>query len=105
MTRNDRGWIFVRKRNDARNLIEYQAGAYLGDKTFIRSTNKYFYNDSNEMFEDYYDYWSFKTDASLIQLITDKLYAAINFAYMRTWYRERSILQGQEKQTTPAHIQ
>jgi len=90
--RNDWGIIVdQRDRNDIRNTLTHQIGAFIGDKTFIKSENKVYWNDSNELFLDFYDYVSYKTKASLTRLITNKLYGTASFAYQYRSYDQRSV--------------
>lgn len=90
-SRNDWGTIRLRNRKDRRNTVFHQLGAYLGDRTFIKTENRAYLNDSNELFLDYYDYRVLRTKASITHLITDKLYESVNFAYQYKAFFKRSV--------------
>ncbi|MBL7069435.1 MAG: hypothetical protein ISS34_06215 [Candidatus Omnitrophica bacterium] len=90
-TRNSRGVMLDRDRGDKRNTVFYQLGAYIGDKTFLKSETSAFINESNELFLDYYDYRSLKTKLTLAHLITDKLYGMTSFTYQYKAYYKRSV--------------
>ncbi len=90
-TRNAHGFFRLGDRDDTRNTVMHQFGLFLGDKTFVRTENKFYYNDSNEQYLKYYDYKAFKTKATLTHLITDKLYTSANFAYQYKAYDKRGV--------------
>lgn len=90
-TKNSQGNDMTRKREDYRNGLAHEFGVYLGDRTFIKSENMAYYNDSNELFLDFYDYRAFKTKASIAHLITDKFYESVSFAYQYKAYDKRGI--------------
>jgi len=90
-TRNDRGVILARDRSDRRNTVFHQLGLYLGDKTFVKTENRAYLNDSNELFIDYYDYRALKSKVTVAHLLTDKLYGTASFAYQYKAYFKRSV--------------
>ena len=55
-------------------------------------------NDSNMVFQDYYDYEGLNAAVSYTQIITEKLYAAVSVNYMRTSYKSRKVSAGDETQ-------
>ncbi len=95
-TRNSGGILRTEKRDDNRNTISHQTGIYMGERIFIRADNRFFFNDSNEYYLDWFDYWSFKTRGSLTYLLTDKIYGVGSFAYMHTSFYKRGISDGDE---------
>jgi hypothetical protein len=94
--RNNRGVVVTeRGRSDIRNTVAHQVGVFMDNKTFLKTENKYYFNDSNELFLDFYDYHAFKTKTSLTRILTNKLYGSASFAYQRKMYTQRSV-GGQE---------
>lgn len=89
--RNNLGSFRLGDREDTRNTVVHQLGLYIGDKTFLKTENKLYYNDSNEAYLDYYDYRALKTKATVTHLITDKLYGSANFAYQYKAYNKRGV--------------
>jgi hypothetical protein len=90
-TRNDDGYRFLGNRKDTRNTIEHQLGFYPIDRTFIRTDNTIYFNNSNDPYLDYYDYMVLKTKATIVHLITDSLYGSVNGGYQYKSYRNRSL--------------
>ena len=97
-TRARDGFRRLGKRKDWRNTIEHQLGYYLFDKTFIRANNTLYFNNSNEPFLSYYDYYALKSKATVIHLITDKLYGSANVGYQYKRYDNRNISDGDDNQ-------
>lgn len=89
--RNAAGILLPAHRRDERNAVFYQLGAFIGDKTFVKSETKGYLNDSNEKFLDYYDYRALKTKVSVAHLMTDKLYGLASFAYQYKGYNKRGV--------------
>ncbi len=90
-TQNSMGYMFLRDRDDIRNSIVHKTGIFMGNKTFLRTENRFYYNESNELFLDYYDYRAFKSKVSIIRLINKKLYGLANFAYQYKAYIQRGV--------------
>ncbi|MEA3305584.1 MAG: hypothetical protein U9R52_02085, partial [Candidatus Omnitrophota bacterium] len=89
-TRNRGGVFRLGDREDTRNTFEHQLGLYLTDRTFVETENSIYFNNSNELYLDYYDYTSVKTKAGVVHLITDKLYGSANAGYQYKAYKNRS---------------
>ncbi len=94
-SRNSRGVALERDRGDIRNTVTYQLGAFMGDKTFAKLETKYYRNDSNELFLDFYDYRALKNKVSVTHILTNKIYGSTSFAHQYKWYDKRSV-GGQE---------
>jgi hypothetical protein len=78
-------------REDNRNTLEHQLGLFLTDKTLIKIENTIYFNNSNELYLDYYDYAAVKTKTTAIQLITDKLYGLVNIGYQYKTFENRNL--------------
>lgn len=76
-------------RNDTRYTGEYEAALYLWDRTKIKQVLQLYRNDSNDQFQDYYDYWAFGSRTSLVAFFTDKFYSITSFSYIRKLYDDR----------------
>jgi len=90
-TRTADGNMKLGDREDKRNAVEYELGYYLSDKTLIKSRNSFFRNNSNELYLDYYDYKALSTRASLVHIITDKIYALLDGGYQFKSYDNRVV--------------
>lgn len=90
-TRNSIGVIQLDDREDRRSAFEHQLGLDIADKTFIRADNAIYFNNSNELFLDYYDYTAVKTSATVIQLIMEELYGSVNLGYEYKRYDNRVV--------------
>jgi len=96
--RNNGGVFKFGKRNDLRNAVTHRLGLYLTDNIFLKEENEFYYNYSNEQYQEYYDYSSYITRTTLIHFMTKKLYEVANFSYQYIPYDKRSISDQQEKQ-------
>jgi len=96
--RNNGGVDSGMLRRDTRNAGEYETGFYM-DKAILKTNIEVFYNDSNYMFFDYYDYWSFRVTPSAIYMFTEKLYASGSFAYQQRRYKGRLSSENNEHVT------
>lgn len=90
-TRNRGGYFRLGDRKDTRNTLEHELGLYLTDKTLIKADNTIYFNNSNDLYLDYYDYTALKAKGTIIHLITDKLYALANVGYQYTRYKNRIV--------------
>ena len=78
-------------RFDVRNQFEHEFGVYIGNKTKFRITNQFYINKSNYAYFDFYNYYNYRFGASLIRLVTKKLYTITGFYYNRKNYMERHV--------------
>ncbi|MGB2630877.1 MAG: hypothetical protein WBD17_06610, partial [Candidatus Omnitrophota bacterium] len=82
------GQIDNANRLDDRHKFKYTFGMYF--PTFmIKCSNEVYYNDSNDMFQDYYDYWVYRVRPSIMYFLTDNLYTDVSFVYRHYWYDDR----------------
>lgn len=98
MIRNNGGAFKFGKRNDLRNAVSHQLGLYLTDNIFLKEDNEFYYNYSNEQYQEYYDSCSYLTRTTLIHFTTKKLYETANFSYQYIPYTKRTLSDKQEKQ-------
>lgn len=75
-------------RFDTRYRITYNVGVY-ADKFFIRLSNQLAKNDSNDRYQEYYDYWQYRLRPSIMYFITKKLYTDVSFTYRYKRYKDR----------------
>ena len=90
-TFNSRGVLLERDRGDVRNTFIHKVGIFMGEKTFLKLDNRFYRNNSNELFLRFYDYNAFKTKTTLTQVLTNKLYGSLNFSYQYKAYDKRSV--------------
>jgi hypothetical protein len=84
-------------RRDARDSLNYNAAAYIGNRLYIKVRNEFYRNDSNEVFEDYYDYWAYRLSPSVIYFFTEKLYAEAGLVYKYRSYKDHRSTDDIEK--------
>jgi len=75
-------------RKDSRNGFDCEFGIYF-EKAVLKLKGHIFYNESNDLYYDYYDYWSWRLKPSVILLLTNKLYTIASFAYEQRNYDDR----------------
>ena len=85
------GTLASKVRKDARNVIEYELGYYLTDKTKLKVTDKFYINNSNDQYFDYYDYINNRVGVSVVQHIFKNLYNITGFYYQRRNYDSRIV--------------
>ena len=90
-TRTQWGLVRGPKRKDDNNAVVHTIDAYIGDRTMVSATNELAHNDSNELFLDYYDYFTYGTNLEVSHLVLDNLMVSANAGYQRTAYERRSV--------------
>jgi len=75
-------------RIDDRFRIKYKIGAS-SSRAFFSLSNEYSKNDSNERYQDYYDYWVYRLRPSVMYFFTEKFYTNVGFVYKYTHYKDR----------------
>jgi hypothetical protein len=75
-------------RVDDRIRVNYTVGAYF-DRAFLRVSNEYSNNDSNDDFQQYYDYWVYRLRPSILFFFTDDIYTDVSLVYKYTRYKDR----------------
>ncbi len=85
-------------RRDMKNTFEHELGAFITKATKLRITNQFLFNESNDQFNDFYDYFSYRVGGSLIQIFTKKFYNTTSFYYKRKNYDERRCTDKQKEQ-------
>jgi len=76
-------------RRDVRYVAEYEAGMKIFANLKAKQVVKVYRNDSNDQYEDYYDYWAFSERTTLIAYLTDKLYGTTSLTYTHRWLDDR----------------
>lgn len=99
-TRNIWGFTIAEKREDDTNAFGHEVGMFIGDKTLVKATNRFIFNNSSELFLDYYNYRAYKTGGEVNHLITEKLYGSANFAYQYKEYDSRGVTHRNDEDQT-----
>lgn len=88
--RNGWGGLSGKDRVDYRNTVDYELGRYF-KKSMFKVFSEYYFNNSNDIYLDYYDYDSIRLGSSMIYLIADKM--TTYFSYYRQFkdYSDRTI--------------
>ena len=84
------GCTGTKLRHDFRNLIEHEFGAYPTDITKLKLVNQVLFNDSNDRYEDFYDYFNYRLVASAVQYFNPRLYMNTGFYYQKKNYDSRT---------------
>ncbi len=80
-----------KRRNDWRNTVEYEIGRYF-EKDWLKGFLQYYYNDSNEKYQNYFDYDSYKLGASLTHLFNDKVSGYLSGYWQKRFFRTRTLV-------------
>lgn len=73
------------RRIDMRNRLRYKVGGTV-KKALLTVENEYYWNESNDARDDFYDYQVWKMTTSASGNITEKLYASLSYAYEQKNY-------------------
>ncbi|MDD5496334.1 MAG: hypothetical protein PHP46_04450 [Candidatus Omnitrophica bacterium] len=79
-------------RADLRNTFDYEVGLYMFD-SLIKVNNQIYRNDSDDQYEDYYDYNSYRLGCSIVHMFTDKFYSIGSFYWQKKFYDSRQSSQ------------
>ncbi|MDP8299657.1 MAG: hypothetical protein P9L88_07150 [Candidatus Tantalella remota] len=82
------GFISDKDRFDKRVRFKYNLG-YFSENFFVGLSNEFARNDSNDTFEQYYDYWLYRLRPSIMYFFTDKFYTDLSLVYKYTHYKDR----------------
>lgn len=75
-------------RADSRHTFEHELGLYIFD-SLVKVTNQFYINESNDQYQDYYDYNSYRLGGSLIHIFTEKFYSIASFYWQKKYYDDR----------------
>lgn len=75
-------------RIDNRIRVKYTVG-WFQEKFFFRMSNEFSRNDSNDLFQQYYDWWHYRLRPSLMYFFTEKLYTDVSLVYKYIHYKDR----------------
>ena len=78
-------------RRDYRHGVEYSLGAFLMNKLFFRLRAKFSINDSNALFQDYYDYKSYDISPYFNYKISEKYSLSLSVMMTKTDYIDRLV--------------
>ena len=78
------------RRDDVRNRLRYKVGATV-KQTLLTMENEYYWHDSNDNRDDFYDYQVWKITGSASGNVTKKLYASGSFAYEQKNYSSHKV--------------
>lgn len=92
---SDRSGVALKKR---RHSIRYNLQFPLGEKTTFKVKQRGSRQTSNDVFNDFYHYYSYKVTGELGQRLTKKLYMKPSFSYERKDYTDRIVTVNQVAQ-------
>jgi hypothetical protein len=75
-------------REDDRYRLKHTVGMYFPN-CLVKVSNEVYRNDSNDKYQDYYDYWVYRLRPSILYFFTEKLYTNLSFIYKYTPYDSR----------------
>jgi len=78
------------RRDDVRNRLRYKVGATV-KKALMTVENEYYWNDSNDAKNAFYDYQVWKITGSASGNVTPKLYVSQSLAYEQKNYEHRAV--------------
>jgi hypothetical protein len=85
-------------RSDKQWGVGYQFGSMLGEKAFFYLKAKFSVNDSNSLYQDYYDYDSYRGGLGLTYKLAKKDYLVSSVFFTRKSYLSRLTLDGEKRQ-------
>jgi hypothetical protein len=75
-------------REDSRHKVKYTLGMYFTN-FLVKLSNELYHNDSNDMYQDYYDYWVYRVRPSIMYFFTDNIYANASLTFKYIPYDDR----------------
>jgi hypothetical protein len=75
-------------RVDDRYRVQYNIGVY-SKRFLVKLSNEFSWNDSNDLYQDYYDYWLYRLKPSVMFFFTDRFYTNVSLTYKYTDYKDR----------------
>jgi len=73
---------------DERWRTHYTLG-FFGKRFMVKFKNEIYKNDSNNEYQEYYDYWVYRAKPSVLYFITNDLYINLGYSYKYTLYEDR----------------
>ena len=87
-----------KKRQDKRDTIEYTIGSVLTSKFFAKLRGRFFINDGNAQFQDFYDYTAYEVAPKLYYKLSDKISLNAGLSYLLRLYKNREITVGGKRE-------
>ncbi len=76
-------------RKDDRSKLKYNIGYFVSDNLFVKLSNEFVENDSNDRYQNYYDYWYYRVKPSVMYFFNDELYTSVSYSYRFLDYADR----------------
>ncbi len=86
-------------REDSRWKVKYTLGLF-GKRFLFKLKNELYKNDSNNEYQEYYDYWVYRVKPSLVYFFTNKFYTNTGYSYRYTCYEDRRSTDDNDKTVT-----
>jgi hypothetical protein len=80
--------ILDEKRQDSRHRLVHSMRYNMG-KLKLRLMNEFCFNESNDHYDDYYDYWLHRVKPTATYYITDKLYTSTSISAKSKFFKAR----------------
>jgi hypothetical protein len=93
-----------KERADTRFGVEYSVGSILSRRAWVLARAKFWQNDSNARYLDFYDYNAYQFASSLDYLLLKDLHLVSQFRYIRTNYSSRTVTLQDFKQRDNFYI-
>ena len=79
------------ERGDIKYIVDSDLSIYVSKKLLLKTGFNYYWNDSNDLFHDYYDYQGFKLSVGVSADMTDRVSLFSKFAYENRDYDSRPL--------------
>lgn len=79
------------ERSDLKTIIDSDLSIYMTKKMLLKPAFNYYWNESNDLFHDYYDYQGFKFSLGISAELTDRVSLFSKFAYENRDYDSRPL--------------
>ena len=76
-------------RSDLRNKLKYTVGAFLFDSVLVKLANEWYIHDSNDIYQEYYDYWVHRMKPAVMYFVSDEMYLFASFSLKNRQYKDR----------------
>ncbi|MGB3082235.1 MAG: hypothetical protein WBB86_04515 [Candidatus Omnitrophota bacterium] len=87
----------VDNREDDRHKFKYTAGMYFSN-FMVKIGNELYHNNSNDQYQDYYDYWVYRLKPSVMYFFTDNIYANASLIFKYIPYDARLSTEDPDKE-------
>lgn len=83
-------------RKDDRHKVKYTIGMY-SPNYLVKVSNEVYYNDANDLYQDYYDFWVYRVRPSIMYFVTENIYLDLSLIYKHVKFDDRRSTENPDK--------